>query len=245
VLAGLGFEALATTSWGFAATLGVPDGNITGDQALDHAAEIVAAVDVPVSADLENGFADDPESVAKTVREAVGVGLAGCSIEDYTGDDTAPIYDAALAVERVAAAAEAAHRGPDRIVLTARAENYLRGHRDLDDTIYRLQQFAAAGADVLYAPGLTDLADIAAVVGAVDKPLNVLLLRGGPSVAELAGAGVRRISLGGALANVSLGALVEAGTEFLAGGADFLDRGGAGRDAVQAYFADRAAAPAP
>jgi len=236
VLAGLGFEALATTSGGFAATIGVQDGGVTLAQALEHAAGISSAVSIPVSADLENGFADEPDDVAQSVREAAGTGLAGCSIEDYTRDPSAPIYPHALAVERVAAAAEAAHGGPAKLVLTARAENYLYERRDLDDTISRLQDYAAAGADVVYAPGLTDTADIAAVVTSVDKPVNVLLLRSGPSVAELAGLGVHRISVGGALAAVSLAALVDAATELRAGGSGFLDRVGAGRDAMRAYL---------
>ena len=155
LLASVGFEALATTSSGFAATLGRLDGSVTRDEALAHAAELVAAVpDTPVSADLENGYADDPAGVAETVRLAVDTGLAGCSVEDYAGPGADPIYPAGLAVERVAAAAEAAHAGPVHLVLTARAENLLRGRIDLADTIARLQAYQEAGADVLYAPGL-------------------------------------------------------------------------------------------
>jgi 2-methylisocitrate lyase-like PEP mutase family enzyme len=236
VLAGLGFAALATTSGGFAATVGVQDGGVTRDQALEHAAAISSAVDVPVSADLENGFADDPEAVAATVRDASGTGLSGCSIEDYTRDPDVPIYPHAQALERIAAAAEAAHRGPAKLVLTARAENYLYGRADLDDTIRRLQDFAAAGADVVYAPGLTDAADIAAVVQAVDKPVNVLLLRGGPSIAELSELGVHRISVGGALAAIGLGALVDAATAFRSGDSAFLDGVRTGREAMGRYF---------
>src|SRR5580704_4151784 len=161
VLAALGFAALATTSSGFAATLGRLDGSVSRDEALTHAAVIVAATPLPVSADLENCFADDPAGVARTVTLAAATGLAGCSIEDFSGT---AIYDAALAAERVAAAAEAAHAGPVRLVLTARAENYLHGRPDLADTIARLQAYQAAGADVLYAPGLTRLADIRQVV---------------------------------------------------------------------------------
>src|SRR5437773_11590392 len=147
VLASLGFAALATTSSGFAATLGRLDGTVTREEALRHAADLVAATALPVSADLENGFADDPESVAALVRDAIGVGLAGCSVEDATGRPDEPIYPAALAAERVAAAAEAAHGGPHRLVLTARAENYLHGRPDLPDTIARLRSFQDAGAD--------------------------------------------------------------------------------------------------
>src|SRR5215472_10273652 len=159
----LGFSALATTSSGFAATLGRLDGSVTREEALDHAAAIAAATTVPVSADLENGFADSPEGVAETVRLAAATGLAGCSVEDATGRDDDPVYDRALATDRVAAAAEAA-AGPARLVLTARAENYLHGRPDLADTIARLQAYQEAGADVLYAPGLTSLPDIREVV---------------------------------------------------------------------------------
>jgi len=233
VLAGLGFKALATTSGGFAATLGRLDGAVTREQALGHARTIAAAVDVPVSADFENGYADDPDDVAQFVREATDTGLGGCSIEDWSGT---AIYDAALAADRVAAAAAAAHAGPVKLVLTARAENFLRGITDLDDTIARLQSFEAAGADVLYAPVVTDLEQIRTLVSAVSAPVNVLLLKGGPSVAELAEAGVARISVGGHFANIALGALAEAGREFLAGDDAFLDRTAAGRVVVQAYF---------
>jgi 2-methylisocitrate lyase-like PEP mutase family enzyme len=151
LLASLGFQALATTSSGFAATLGRLDGAVSRDEALAHAAAVVAATELPVSADLENGFADDPAIVALTVVLAVETGLAGCSLEDFTGNEDEPIYDIGLAVERVAAAAEAAHAGPVRLVLTARAENYLYERPDLADTITRLQAYQAAGADVLYA----------------------------------------------------------------------------------------------
>ncbi len=153
LLASLGFEALATTSSGYAATLGRLDGAVTRDEALAHAAELVAATPLPVSADLENGFGDSPDAVAETVRLAREAGLAGCSIEDFSGDDDAPIYDRDRAAERVAAAVEAAHAGPVRLVLTARAENHIHGIDDLADTIARLQAYQAAGADVLYAPG--------------------------------------------------------------------------------------------
>src|SRR5437764_10962396 len=149
LLASLGFEALATTSGGFAATLGRLDGSVTRDEALEHAATVVAATALPVSADLENAFADEPAGVAETIRLAIGAGLAGCSVEDFSGDEDAPIYDTRLATERVAAAAEAAHSGPRRLVLTARSENYLHGRPDLADTIARLQAYQEAGADVL------------------------------------------------------------------------------------------------
>ena len=193
VLASLGYTALATTSGGFAASLGRVDGALTRDEALAHGADIAAAVDVPVAADTENGFADDPAGVAETVTLACATGLAGCSIEDWRpGDDT---YDIGLARERVVAAAEAAHRGPVHLVLTARAENHIRGHHDLADTIGRLQAYQEAGADVLFAPGVMALDDVRSVVDSVDRPVNVLALPGCPSVDELASVGVARISV--------------------------------------------------
>jgi 2-methylisocitrate lyase-like PEP mutase family enzyme len=233
----LGFAALATTSGGFAATLGRRDGQVTRDEALAHAALIVGAVDVPVSADLENCFADEPAGVADTIRAAVASGLAGCSVEDFTRDPSAPIYDMALATERVAAAAEAAHAGPVPIVLTARAENYLHGRADLPDTIARLQAYQDAGADVLYAPGLTALDDIRQLVSAVDRPVNVLALPGAPTVAELGSVGVRRISVGSAFTWVALGGVIEAARELLdAGTYGFWERAGAGMQAVRHAF---------
>ena len=213
LLAWLGFSALATTSGGFAATVGRLDGKVRRDEALAHAAAIVEATDLPVSADLENGFADHPAGVAETVHLAAGAGLAGCSVEDFTGSPGDPIYEPSLAAERVTAAAEVAASGPIRLVLTGRAENYLHGRPDLADTIARLQAYQEAGADVLYAPGLTDLADIRQVVTSVDCPVNVLALPGGPTISELAEAGVRRVSVGSAFAFAALGALVEAATE--------------------------------
>ncbi len=213
LLASLGFEALATTSSGFAATLGRNDGSVSRDEAIVHSAVIVAATDLPVSADLENGFADDPSGVAETMGMAIEVGLAGASVEDSTGRADDPIYDLGLAAERVAAAAAAAHAGPGRLVLTARAENYLHGRPDLADTIARLQAFQEAGADVLYAPGLRRLEDISQVIREVDRPVNVLALEGVPPVAELARAGVSRISVGGAFAFAAIGAVVSAATE--------------------------------
>jgi 2-methylisocitrate lyase-like PEP mutase family enzyme len=213
ILASLGFEALATTSSGFAATFGRPDGSVTRDEAIGHAAEIARATPLPVSADLENGYADDPQQVAATVTAAIEAGLAGCSIEDFSGRDDPRIYDGSLAAERVAAAAEAAHSGPRRLVLTARAENHIRGRDDLADTIARLQRYAEAGADVVYAPGLTRASDIRDVVRGVDRPVNVLALADAPPVAELAELGVARISVGGAFAFAALGALVEAARE--------------------------------
>jgi len=171
------------------------------------------AVDVPVAADTENGFADDPAGVADTVTLACGTGLAGCSIEDFTGRPDDPIYDIGLAAERVTAAVEAAHRGATQLVLTARAENHIHGRDDLADTITRLQAYQDAGADVLFAPGLITLDDIRAVVSSVDRPVNVLAMPGAPSAGELASVGVARISVGGAFAFAALAGLIDAATE--------------------------------
>jgi 2-methylisocitrate lyase-like PEP mutase family enzyme len=217
ILAGLGFEALATTSAGLAFALGRRDGEgaVSRDEALAHAGVIVDATPLPVSADLENGFGDTPESAAETIRLAADAGLVGASIEDATGDPDRPIYDASLAAERIAAAVEAARALPFPFTLTARAENFLHGRPDLDDTIRRLQAFEAAGADVLYAPGLRDLAMIRTVCAAVGKPVNVVMgLAGAPfSVDQLAAAGVRRISLGSALSRAASGAFLRAARE--------------------------------
>jgi 2-methylisocitrate lyase-like PEP mutase family enzyme len=213
LLASFGFEALATTSSGFATTLGRNDGSVSRDEALVHAAVIVAATDLPVSADLENAFADEPAGVAETIGLAIEVGLAGASVEDFTGRDDDPVYEPGFAAERVAAAAEAAHAGPVHLVLTARAENYLHGRPDLADTITRLQAYSEAGADVLYAPGLRSLEDIRQVIREVDRPVNVLAIDGAPTVPELAEAGVSRVSVGGSFAFAALGALVGAATE--------------------------------
>jgi 2-methylisocitrate lyase-like PEP mutase family enzyme len=207
LLQSLGFAALATTSGGFAMTLGRPDGSVTREEALEHARELVAAVDVPVSADLENCFADDPAGVAATVAAAVDTGLAGCSVEDWSGERLYPLEES---VDRVRAAVEAA-RG--HLVLTARAENHLRGKDDLADTVARLQAYRQAGADVLYAPGLTDLGRLRTLLTELDAPVNVLAMPGGPSVAELAGIGAARISVGSAFAFAAMGAVVEAARE--------------------------------
>jgi 2-methylisocitrate lyase-like PEP mutase family enzyme len=234
LLASLGFEALATTSSGFAATLGRLDGSVTRDEALAHGAAIAAATALPVSADLENGFADDPAGVAETVALAIEAGLAGCSIEDFTGRQDDPIYPLEVAAERVAAAVEGAG---GRLVLTARSENYLHGRTDLSDTIARLQAFQEAGADVLYAPGLRTIEDIRSVVESVDRPVNVLALPVAPPVAELAAAGVRRVSVGGGFAFAALGALVAAGRELLDQGTyGFWENAGVGAKAARATF---------
>ena len=213
ILAALGFEALASTSSGFAFSLGRRDGATTREELLAHLRAIAAATDLPVSADLERCFGDDPETVAETIRLAAGTGIVGGSVEDFTGDPRRPIYDLSQAVERVAAAVEAARALPFPFTLTARAENYLHGRSDLDDTLKRLQAYEKAGADVLYAPLLPDLAAIGAVTAALSKPLNVLAGRPLLSVAELAGAGVKRISLGGLLSRAALGGLLRATRE--------------------------------
>jgi len=215
LLTSLGFDALATTSAGYAFSQGKLDSltDLGRDEILDNAAEIVAATNLPVSADLGNGFGAAPETCAETVVLACGVGLVGGSIEDATGDPAFPIFELPQAVERVRAAAEATRDLP--FLLTARAENFLWGRPDLDDTIERLRAFAAAGADVLYAPGLPDLDAIRAVCAAVDKPVNVVMGLREPyfSVAELSEAGVRRISVGGSFARAALGALMRAAQE--------------------------------
>lgn len=214
LLAGLGFEALATTSAGFAYTLGRLDGQVTRAEAIEHCRVLCAAVALPVSADLENCFAHDPKDAAVTILAGAEAGLVGGSIEDYSGDPSKPIYDFGLAVERVHAAAEAARSLDFPFVLTARAENLLHGRHDLDDTIRRLQAFEAAGADVLYAPALTTLEEVRLVTGALSKPVNVLASTlGGVTVAELAEAGAKRISLGASLARAAVTALLRAGAE--------------------------------
>ena len=215
ILAGLGFEALATTSGGFAAAMGKRDGTMSRDEVLAHCRALAAATDLPVSADLEKCFGDDPATVAQTIRLAAETGVVGGSVEDWSGR---AIYDFDHAVERVAAAVKAARALPFPFTLTARAENFLRGRRDLEDSIRRLQAFEQAGADVLYAPFLPDLAAIKAVCGAVKKPVNVLAGRPPFTVAELAAAGVKRISVGSLLANVATGALLRAAREIKARG---------------------------
>jgi 2-methylisocitrate lyase-like PEP mutase family enzyme len=215
ILTALGFEALATTSAGYAFSVGRRDSTagVTREAILENAREIVDATDLPVSADLEDGFGRSPEACATTIRLASEIGLAGGSIEDATGDPNEPIYEFQLAVERVTAAVSAARS--HKFVLTARAENYLHGRADLRDTIRRLQAFDEAGADVLYAPGLPSLEAIREVCASVAKPVNVLMgLKGTAfSVEELAAAGVKRISVGGSFARAALGAFVRAARE--------------------------------
>jgi 2-methylisocitrate lyase-like PEP mutase family enzyme len=236
VLASLGFSALATTSSGFAATLGRLDGQVTRDEAIAHGDLIAAATELPVSADLEHGFALDPDGVAETVRLASATGLAGCSIEDSTRDPDDPILDRALAVERVRAASEAAGTGTGRLVLTARYEGFLYGHTDLAEAIARLQAFQEAGADVLFAPGIRDLEQIRTLVAEVDRPVNVIGGPGSPTVAELADAGVRRVSVGGGFAWAAMGGLVDAATELLEQGTYAGELGARGRTAARAAF---------
>jgi 2-methylisocitrate lyase-like PEP mutase family enzyme len=211
----LGFEALATTSAGFAFTLGRADYQVNRDEMLAHIRVLAEASSLPVSADLENGFGDAPEVAAETISLAAAAGAVGGSIEDATGSEDSPIYEFEHAVDRVRAAAEAAHGLEIPFTLTARCENYLVGRAEIGDTIRRLQAYQQAGADVLYAPGLTSKEDIAAVVSSLDRPVNVLAgLKGMElSVADLAALGVKRISVGGALARAALGALLRAAKE--------------------------------
>ncbi len=215
ILAGLGFEALATSSAASASAVGRRDGELTRNEALAHARSIVDATELPVSADLEKGFGDAPEVVAETIRLAAEVGLVGCTIEDATRDQDHPLYDFGLAVERIAAAAEAARALPFPFMLTARAHNFLYTSPSLDDTILRLRAFEKAGADVLFAPGLPDLAAVGAVCAAVSKPVNFMVGIKGKSfcVAELAAAGVRRISLATSLYRAAMTGLLDAARE--------------------------------
>ncbi len=236
LLVSLGYQAIATTSSGHAATLGRLDYAVTREEALAHAAELAAAAGVPVSADLENGFGDDPATVSETVRLAREAGLAGCSIEDWS-PSKGRLYEPEEAAERVRAAVEAAHAGQDRLVLTARAENHLRGRPDLEDTIARLQRFQEAGADVLYAPALDSAEDIAALVAAVDRPVNVLARSGVPPVEQLAAIGVKRVSVGGGFAFAALGATATVARELLDEGSyGFAELALTGAKAARAAF---------
>jgi 2-methylisocitrate lyase-like PEP mutase family enzyme len=211
----LGFSAVATTSAGHAATLGRLDGSVTIDEILEHAAALAEATDLPVNVDFENGFADDPHGVAANVSRLAATGVAGGSVEDFTRRRDDPIYETSVGAARVEAAAEAAHESASRLVLTARAENYLHGRADLGDTIARLQAYQVAGADVLYAPGLQTIDDIRTVVSSVDLPVNILALPNVPPISELAAAGVRRVSVGSGFSMVALGATIEAARELL------------------------------
>jgi 2-methylisocitrate lyase-like PEP mutase family enzyme len=215
ILAGLGFSALATSSGASAGVLGRRDGMVTRAEALDHVRAIVAATELPVSADLEKGFADSPEGAAETIALAAAAGLVGGSIEDYSGDPQQPLYDRDQAAARITAAVRAARQLPFPFTLTARAENFLRGNPDLDDTIARLQSFEAAGADVLMAPGLPDLAAVRRVCAALSRPFNFMAgLRGRSfTVAELAASGVKRVSLATSLWRAAMSGLVAAARE--------------------------------
>ncbi|MEO6392001.1 MAG: isocitrate lyase/phosphoenolpyruvate mutase family protein [Pyrinomonadaceae bacterium] len=214
IMAHLGFEALASTSAGYAFSLGLQDNRVGRDRMMRHVAELSAATDLPVSADLENGFGDDPETVAETIRQAAAAGLAGCSIEDSTGRADDPIYAFEHAVDRIRAAAEVARSLPFTFTLTSRAENFLVGRDDIADTIRRLQAYQEAGADVLYAPGLSDRADLAAVISSVDRPVNALA-GFGLNFNELSELGVKRVSVGGSLTRAAYGAVIRAGREML------------------------------
>lgn len=227
ILAGLGFQALATSSAASATAAGKRDGGLTRDQAIAHAGLIVDATDLPVSADLEKGFGDEPEIVAETIRLAARAGLVGCTIEDSTGNPDSPLYEFSLAVERIAAAAEAAQALPFPFMLTARAHNFLHPHPTLDDTIRRLQAYEKAGASVLFAPGLPDIDAVRAVCSAVSKPVNFMVGIKGKSfsVADLAAAGVRRISLATSLYRAAMTGFVDAAREVQESGSfSFVDR---------------------
>ena len=215
ILASMGFEALATTSVGYANSIGLQDHGVTRDEMIAHATNLCAATELPVSADLENGFGDDPETVAETIRLAAGAGLAGCSIEDSTNRNDDPIYALEHSVDRIRAAVEEVRKLPFPFMLTARAENYLHGRKDLADTIKRLQAFQEAGADVLYAPGMTDVAEIATMTRSVDRPVNVLAGMQGVhfDVDGLSRIGVKRISVGGALTRIAFAAVIRAARE--------------------------------
>jgi len=215
LLASTGFEALATTSVGYANSIGRQDHGVTRDEMFAHAATLAAATELPVSADLENGFGHDPGTVAETIRMAAAAGLAGCSIEDSTNRDDDPIYSFEHSVDRIRAAAEQVRNLPFPFMLTARSENYLHGRKDLVDTINRLQAFQEAGADVLYAPGITDVKDVATLISSVDRPVNVLAGMQGThfDVNELSRIGAKRISVGGALTRIAFAALLGAARE--------------------------------
>jgi 2-methylisocitrate lyase-like PEP mutase family enzyme len=240
ILAGMGFQALATTSAGMAFSLGRREGQVSREVTLAHCRAIAAATPLPVSADLEKGFGDTPESVAETIRAAAQTGLAGCSIEDHTGHHDDPIFGFNLAVERIEAAAQACRTLPRDFVLTARAENLLWGRLDMDDTILRLQAFERSGADVLYAPGLYDLCAIRTVCNALTKPVNVVMGMPGAtfSVADLAEAGVKRISVGAALTRLAYGTLVDAAREMLTAGTFRFAQGAMGFAELEAFFPD-------
>jgi 2-methylisocitrate lyase-like PEP mutase family enzyme len=239
LLSTLGFKALATTSAGYAFSRGLPDGEVGFEAMIHHCREMAAATDLPVSADLEKGKGDSPQSAEETIFAAEAAGLAGCSIEDHSGNPDSPIYEFSLAVERVAAAADAARSLKRDFVFTARAENFLWNRPDLDDTILRLQAFEKAGADVLYAPGITDVETVATICKSVSKPVNVLAVPGF-TVAELANAGAKRISLGSRLTTFAYGMLQTAAREMLEEGSFGFARAGVPFAKLQTLFAGRA-----
>ncbi len=238
ILAHLGFEALATTSMGYAFSAGQRDNTVDRPRMMEHVAAIAAATDLPVNADLENGYGDDPETVAETIRLAAAAGVVGGSIEDAAERADRPLYDREHAAERVRAAVAAARGLPFPFTLTARAENYLYGRPDLRDTIARLQAYQDAGADVLYAPGLASKDDIAAVVRSVDRPVNVVMgLQGVQlSLAELSAIGVRRVSVGSALCRAALGAFLRAAREMREQGTFTFARDAASTREISAIF---------
>lgn len=238
ILAAMGFPALATTSAGMAFSKGQIEGTTPPDQVLDHCREIVSATSLPVNADLERGFGDSPESVADTIRAAAATGLAGGSIEDHTGDRASPIFDKNLAIERIAAAVEAAQALPSDFVLTARCESLLWGETNLDPVIERLQAFEAAGADVLYAPGLPDLDAIRTVCASVSKPVNVVMGMAGRTfpLEQLADAGVTRVSVGSALFRVAYGAFIDAARQVFDDGTFDKTAKGIGFAELEAFF---------
>ncbi len=244
ILAAMGFQALATTSAGMAFSLGVAEGQVSWEATLDHCRATVAATGLPVSADLEKGLGDTPESAAETIRVSADIGLAGCSLEDNTGRPDDPIYDFTLAVERISAASQARDSLSDDFILTARCENFMWGRPDLDDTIRRLQAFEAAGADVLYAPGLHDISIIRAVCEAVTKPVNIVMGLPGAtfSVTQLADAGVKRISVGAALARMAFGAFVQAAREMRAEGTFEFSKEAIGFAELEGFFTGKTTA---
>jgi 2-methylisocitrate lyase-like PEP mutase family enzyme len=237
LFASIGCGAIATTSGGFAATRGCLDGAMTREDVLAHCGALSRAVDIPVSADLEDCFAAEPDGVAATIAAAIGQGLAGGSVEDFTRDHDEPISELGEAADRVRAAAEAAHAGPVPFVLTARAENYLHGQKDLADTIARLQAYQEAGADVLFAPGVVDPAELRQLLAAVDVPVSVLITPKAPAIGELAELGVSRISVGGAITVAAYGFAVEAVRELRENGtANYWEQAAAARGDMAASF---------
>lgn len=241
ILTGLGFDALATTSGGMAYALGKPDGAVGREEAINHCRDIVTATHLPVSADLEKGFGDRPEDVADMIRTAAEIGLAGCSIEDFTGSPDAPLFDKDLAVDRIAAASEACRGLADDFVLTARCEGLVWESLELDQVVDRLQAFEAAGADVLFAPGLDDMASIRTVVSALSKPVSVIMSTAGLpfGVKELAEIGVKRISIGSAFAQLAYGKLVEAAKEMTNQGTFAFTQDVIDYQELEAFFTNR------